>query len=77
MGPLLQLIAGSLVSLGTSTRHGSVMAGPRGGCMCALVWQEEVCVLGVQARSVSSAPTFFLGTQHLTEATALKREGVG
>lgn len=45
--------------------------------MCALVWQEEVCVLVVKARSVSPAPTFFLGTQHLTEATALKREGVG
>lgn len=65
------------MGLGTATRHGSVMASPRGGRICALVWQEEVCVLVVQARSVSPAPTFFLGTQHLTEATALKREGVG
>lgn len=35
--------------------------------MCSLVWQEEVSVLVVHARSVSPAPTLCLGNQHLTE----------
>lgn len=41
-----------------------------------MLWYSKKASLLVQARGMSPAPTFFLWTKHLTEATIPRREEV-